>query len=85
MKYYKLYHLVKPLLKWCEENEVELNAKAKQKLLSVETWQKHQQLVQTAQALMTAIGNTRFNNFNVFKVHRHDKESMHLSHFEAQK
>ena len=57
----------KPLLKWCEENEVELNAKAKQKLLSAETWQKHQQLVQTAQALMTAIGNTRFNNFNVFK------------------
>ena len=57
----------KPLLKWCEDNDIELNTKARQKLLSVDTWQKHQLFIQVAHALMAAMGDELFNNFNQFK------------------
>jgi type I restriction enzyme M protein len=57
----------KAILAWCDENELNLNTKNRQKLLSPSTWQKQLDLVQTANALMAAIGETESSDFNRFK------------------
>lgn len=57
----------KAILAWCEDHELNLNTKSRQKLLSPSTWQKQRDLVQTANILMTVIGETEFNDFNLFK------------------
>ena len=57
----------KTTLEWCEENNISLNAKARTKLLDLKVWQKHLNLVTTANALMTAIGKTEYSDFNQFK------------------
>ena len=41
----------KAILAWCEDNEPDLNAKNRKKLLNIETWLKHQKLVQIAELL----------------------------------
>jgi len=58
----------KTILAWCEDNELGLNAKNRSKLLSLDTWLKQQNLMQTAQALMAAIGTDQSSDFNQFKV-----------------
>jgi type I restriction enzyme M protein len=58
----------KAILAWCEDNELGLNAKNRSKLLSLDTWLKQQNLMQTAQALMVAIGTDQSSDFNQFKV-----------------
>lgn len=57
----------KAILKWCEDNELELNNKARKKLLDIKLWKKHQNLVQTANRLMETIGDKEFSDYNVFK------------------
>lgn len=57
----------KAILAWCEEHELNLNTKNRQKLLSPNTWQKQLDLVQAASALMAAIGETESSDFNRFK------------------
>lgn len=57
----------KAILVWCDENELNLNIKNRQKLLSPSTWQKQLDLVQTANTLMAAIGETESSDFNQFK------------------
>lgn len=57
----------KAILAWCEENELNLNGKNRQKLLSPSTWQKQLELVKTAQTLMAAIGEAEYSDFNYFK------------------
>lgn len=57
----------KAILVWCEENELNLNSKSRQKLLSPSTWQKQLDLVRAANVLMAAIGETESSDFNRFK------------------
>lgn len=63
----------KAILAWCEEQGFSLNTRNRKKLLSPATWQKHQNLVKTAETLMVAVGDTEFDDFNQFKA-RVDKE-----------
>jgi len=58
----------KTIIKWCEENEIELNTKARKKLFDPKLWQKHHLQVTTAYLLMKAIGTVVTNNFNQFKA-----------------
>ncbi|WNB74081.1 type I restriction-modification system subunit M [Methylomonas koyamae] len=58
----------KAILAWCEDNELGLNAKNRSKLLSLDTWLKQQNLMQTAQALMAAISTDESSDFNQFKA-----------------
>ncbi len=57
----------KDVIKWCEENDISLNAKAKTKLLDEKQWLKLQETLQAASMLMAEIGETEFNDFNLFK------------------
>lgn len=57
----------KAILTWCEENELSLNAKQRKKLLSHTTWTHHQKLLETADTLMSALGQDEYNDFNLFK------------------
>ncbi|MEC4748566.1 class I SAM-dependent DNA methyltransferase [Methylomicrobium sp. Wu6] len=56
----------KAILSWCDENELNLNAKSRQKLLSPSTWLRQRDLVKTANALMAAIGEAECSDFNQF-------------------
>ncbi|WP_392340688.1 N-6 DNA methylase [Moritella marina] len=58
----------KSILTWCEDNDISLNAKAKTKLIDIKTWTKLRDLLNTANALMTAIGHDEYNDFNRFKA-----------------
>ncbi|NOS88149.1 MAG: N-6 DNA methylase, partial [Methylococcaceae bacterium] len=59
----------KTILAWCEDNELGLNAKNRNKLLNLDTWLKQQNLMQTAQTLMATIGNNESSDFNHFKIY----------------
>lgn len=56
----------KAILAWCEEQGLELNAKQRKKLLSLEAWAKQSLLVTVANYLMQAIGQEEFDDFNLF-------------------
>ncbi|WP_417790248.1 type I restriction-modification system subunit M [Terasakiella pusilla] len=58
----------KAILAWCEEQEINLNAKNRAKLLKLATWQKHEGLIETATSLMKAIGTAEYRDFNQFKA-----------------
>lgn len=58
----------KAIVKWCDENDIELSKKNREKLLKPATWTKHKLQVETATALMTRIGDEVFMNFNAFKT-----------------
>jgi type I restriction enzyme M protein len=58
----------KPILAWCEENGLELNAKARNKLLDTKTWQKQLEILQAAQTLMQLVGTELSHDFNQFKA-----------------
>jgi len=57
----------KELLEWCEKNELNLSSANKIKLTKATTWSKHLNLVKTGMALLKAIGETEYNDFNQFK------------------
>ncbi len=57
----------KATIEWCEDNDISLNAKARSKLLDIKMWQKQLNLVNVAHALMTAIGEVEYTDFNQFK------------------
>ena len=58
----------KELLDWCEKNELNLSSANKKKLTKKDTWQKHLNLVNSGTALLNAIGETEYNDFNNFKI-----------------
>ncbi|WP_062263012.1 type I restriction-modification system subunit M [Endozoicomonas arenosclerae] len=58
----------KAIFDWCEDNELNLNAKNRKKLLSMDTWQKGRNLVQVATALMEAIDNDISSDYDQFKA-----------------
>lgn len=57
----------KAVVAWCEANDVGLNTKAKAKLLDAAFWLKLQSLVSVASALMAAVGEEVYADFNQFK------------------
>ena len=56
----------KEIEEWCEKNELNLSAKQKKALTNAATWEKQQEMMDTATLLMKEIGSKEFNNFNVF-------------------
>lgn len=54
-------------LAWCEENEINLNTKAKKKLLDNENWLKLRNIYQMAVELLNEFGDKQYDNFNEFK------------------
>ncbi|MEZ5526156.1 MAG: class I SAM-dependent DNA methyltransferase [Gammaproteobacteria bacterium] len=62
-----LKSIEKSVLAWCEDNDISLNAKAKTKLLDVKRWLALKAVYETAQALMAAIDQSEFDDFNLFK------------------
>jgi len=57
----------KELLEWCEKNELNLSSANKTKLTKPATWQKHLNLVNAGTALLKAIGEDEYNDFDQFK------------------
>jgi type I restriction enzyme M protein len=57
----------KDILEWCEDNDINLNAKAKAKVLDEKYWQKLRDILEAAALLMTEIGSEEFSDFNLFK------------------
>ncbi|MFZ3565104.1 type I restriction-modification system subunit M [Tenacibaculum finnmarkense] len=65
--YTDILNLKENISNWCEKNELNLSSANKNKLFKQATWEKHFNLIQNATALLNAIGNNEFNNFNEFK------------------
>ena len=61
-----LKSIEKEIFAWCEENEISLNAKARTKLLDVKYWLALRTVLETAQKLMSDIGDNEFDDFNEF-------------------
>jgi type I restriction enzyme M protein len=53
---------------WCEDNDINLNAKAKTKLLDTKMWLKLRNVYLMAEELLEAFSNKEYDNFNVFKI-----------------
>jgi type I restriction enzyme M protein len=65
--YSDLKSIEKDILDWCEENDIDLNAKKRKALVSPKTWQKQKEILETATHLLKTIGTEEFSNFNAFQ------------------
>ena len=65
--YSDLKSIEKEILVWCEENDIDLNAKNRKALVSPKTWQKQKELLDTATHILNAIGSKEYSNFNAFQ------------------
>ncbi|KAF7771434.1 type I restriction enzyme M protein [Pseudoalteromonas citrea] len=57
----------KDVIAWCEDNDINLNAKAKAKLLATDTWLNGKLLVELANKLAETI-IAEYNDYNLFKA-----------------
>jgi len=57
----------KEILNWCEENEITVNNKTKAKLINDKLWTKLKTIYESAEVLMKEIGDTEYDDFNLFK------------------
>ncbi len=55
------------ILKWCEDNDITLNAKNRAKLLDVKYWRKLRDLHEAGFRLMSVVGTDESRDFNAFK------------------
>ena len=62
-----LQSVEKATLAWCEESELDLNIKAKKKLIDTDNWLKLRNIYLMAVELLNEFGDKQYNNFNVFK------------------
>ncbi len=62
-----LKSIEKDILNWCEDNDINLNAKAKSKLLDVKFWQTLYEVFETAEWLTEELGQGEFDDFNIVK------------------
>ncbi|WP_018415535.1 type I restriction-modification system subunit M [Teredinibacter turnerae] len=62
-----LKSIEKDIFNWCEDNDINLNAKVKSKLLDVKYWQTLFEVFETAEWLTEEIGETEFDDFNLVK------------------
>ncbi|MDX1737189.1 MAG: class I SAM-dependent DNA methyltransferase [Alphaproteobacteria bacterium] len=58
----------RPILAYCEDQDINLNAKTKSKLLSPDHWRKYQNLITVANQLAAALGREEYDDFNQFKT-----------------
>lgn len=58
----------KSILDWCENNNISLNTKAREKVFNTKYWQKLQAVYESAIAIMQQIGTNEYNDFNQFKL-----------------
>lgn len=72
--YDELKSLEESILKYCEEDDIDLTAKNKKTLLSPSTWEKQLNLLNIANDLKKNIGTDIFSDFNIFK----DRVESHL-------
>ncbi|MBK2109072.1 type I restriction-modification system subunit M [Francisella tularensis] len=63
-----LKSIEKDIAKWCDDNELELNAKNKKKLIDTKEWLKLKEIYETAELLAKAIGDDEYTDFNEFKI-----------------
>ena len=56
------------ILKWCEDNDISLNAKNRAKLLDVKYWLKLRDLHDAGLQLMQVVGREESHDFNAFKA-----------------
>ncbi|RUR12914.1 type I restriction-modification system subunit M [Legionella septentrionalis] len=63
-----LTSIKKEVLSWCEDNEININSKAKSKLLDTKYWLSLKELYETAGLLMKNIGQEEFKDFNKFMM-----------------
>lgn len=64
--YTELKDLSKDILKWCEDNELNLNAKNRSALTNTKTWTAQKELLDAAQALLKHIGTEEYSDYNAF-------------------
>ncbi|MEZ4884526.1 MAG: class I SAM-dependent DNA methyltransferase [Chitinophagales bacterium] len=64
--YTELKTIEKELLQWCEQNDIELNAKKRKTLTATATWKKQKNLLDIATLLLQSIGTAEYSDFNVF-------------------
>jgi type I restriction enzyme M protein len=57
----------KEILNWCDDNEIELKANSRKKLLDTKYWTKLRDIMELGQQLMKIIGTADSNDFNTFK------------------
>jgi type I restriction enzyme M protein len=62
--YTELKSLEKELIEWCEKSGLDLNAKKRKEFVSLDTWQKQKDLMETANLLLEKIGSEEFSDFN---------------------
>ena len=65
--YTNLKDLEKEILNWCEDNEIDLNAKKRKTLVSPSLWKKQKAILDVATLLLDKIGTEEYSDFNVFK------------------
>jgi len=65
--YTDIKSIEKDILDWCEENDIDLNAKKRKALVSPKTWQKQKEVLDTAIHLLSSIGSEEYSNFNTFQ------------------
>jgi type I restriction enzyme M protein len=53
---------------WCEDNDIDLNTKAKTKLLDTTMWLKLRNVYQMAEEILEDFGNKEYDDFNEFKA-----------------
>jgi type I restriction enzyme M protein len=56
----------KQIINWCEDNQLDLNAKNIKKLLNPQTWQKQLTILEAARKLHRHFGGDEFLDFNLF-------------------
>ena len=66
--YYQLPKLEKPLMDWCEEQELNFSAQQRKALLNLKGWKKQQELLNVATLLMEGIGKEEYTDFNQFSA-----------------
>lgn len=66
--YEDLKSLEEPILKYCEDEDIDLTAKNKKTLLSSKTWEKQLNLLNIAMELKKNIGEDIYSDFNIFKA-----------------
>lgn len=64
--YTDLKSIEKEILNWCEENDLNLNARRRRALTSTSTWEKRKELLDAATHLLESIGTKEYNDYNLF-------------------
>ena len=64
--YDKISDYAEAILKWVEDEQLDLNSKKRKDLTSEKLWKKHKDLYAYAKQLMKFIGTEEHNDFNVF-------------------